>query len=62
MSDWQELWRSAHGLLIELQVVAGLKLWTREACMKVSEGVIEIQSRIEQDIKREEAKRGKIKK
>ncbi len=62
MSDWDELWRRAHELLIELQVVAGLKLWTRETCVKIGEGVAEIQHRIEQDIKREEAKRGKNKK
>lgn len=61
MSDWRELWRGAHGLLIELQVAAGLKLWTRETCIKVGEAVVEMQHRIEKDMMREEAKRGKKK-
>ena len=57
MKDWQELWEGAHRLLIELQIVAGLKLWTREACVKIGEEVAEMQHRIEQDMVREEAKR-----
>lgn len=61
MEDWQELWRMAHGLLIELQIVAGLKLWTREVCAKVGEEVLEVQRRIERDIAHEQAKRGRKK-
>ena len=39
-------------LLIELQIVASLKLWTRENCAKIGETVVEIQNRIDRQIKR----------
>ena len=49
---WQEMRQIVHKLLIELQIVAGLKLWTRENCMKIGESIIEIQDRIDRQIKR----------
>lgn len=49
---WQEMRRMIHELLIELQIVAGLRLWTRENCIKIGESVIEIQDRIDRQIKR----------
>ena len=49
---WKEMREKVHGLLIELQIVAGLKLWTRENCVKIGEIVIDIQNRIDRQIKR----------
>lgn len=49
---WQEMRQIVHKLLIELQIVAGLKLWTRENCIKIGESVVEIQDRIDRQIKR----------
>ena len=49
---WQEMRRLVHDLLIELQIVAGLKLWTRENCIKIGESVIEIQDKIDRQIRR----------
>ena len=49
---WQEMRQLIHELLIELQIVAGLRLWTRENCMKIGESVIEIQDRIDRQIRR----------
>lgn len=49
---WQEMRQTINELLIELQIVAGLKLWTRENCVKIGESVMEIQDRIDRQIKR----------
>ncbi len=49
---WREMRQTIHQLLIELQIVAGLKLWTRENCMKVGENVLDIEKRIDRQIKR----------
>ena len=49
---WQEMRQMLHKLLIELQIVAGLKLWTRESCVKIGESVIEMQDRVDRQIKR----------
>lgn len=49
---WIEMREIVHKLLIELQIVAGLKLWTRESCIKISENVMDIQNRIDRQIKR----------
>ena len=49
---WKEMREKIHGLLIELQIVAGLRLWTRENCVKIGENVIDIQNRIDRQIKR----------
>lgn len=49
---WKEMREIVHKLLIELQIVAGLKLWTRENCVKLGEMVLEIQDRIDRQIKR----------
>lgn len=49
---WQRMRQLVHDLLIELQIVAGLKLWTRENCIKIGESVTEIQDRIDRQIKR----------
>lgn len=50
---WREMRRMVHALLIELQIVAGLRLWSRENCVKIGESVMEIQDRIDRQIKRE---------
>ena len=52
LSYWREMRQIVHQLLIELQIVAGLKLWTRENCMKIGESVLDIQERIDRQIKR----------
>ena len=49
---WQEMRQIIYQLLIELQIVASLKLWTRENCAKIGETVVEIQNRIDRQIKR----------
>ena len=49
---WREMRQMVHQLLIELQIVAGLKLWTRENCVKIGESVLNIQERIDRQIKR----------
>ena len=49
---WREMRQMTHQLLIELQIVAGLKLWTRENCVKIGESVLDIQERIDRQIKR----------
>lgn len=49
---WQEMRQLIHELLIELQIVAGLRLWTRENCMKIGESVVDIQDRIDRQIRR----------
>lgn len=49
---WREMRQMIHQLLIELQIVAGLKLWTRENCIKIGESILEIQERIDRQIKR----------
>lgn len=49
---WREMRQIVHQLLIELQIVAGLKLWTRENCMKIGEKVLDIEKRIDRQIKR----------
>ena len=49
---WQEMRQMLHKLLIELQIVAGLKLWTRESCIKIGESVIEMQDRVDRQIRR----------
>ena len=49
---WREMRTRVHELLVELQIVAGLKLWTRENCMKIGESVVDIQNRIDRQIKR----------
>ena len=52
MNYWQKMRQLMHDLLVELQIVAGLKLWTRENCIKIGESVVEIQGRIDRQIKR----------
>lgn len=49
---WREMRQMLHKLLIELQIVAGLRLWTRENCVKIGESVLAIQERIDRQIKR----------
>ncbi len=49
---WREMRKKVHELLVELQIVAGLKLWTRENCTKIGESVLDIQERIDKQIKR----------
>lgn len=51
--EWQKMELAAQDLIIELQIVSGLKLWSRENCVKLGEDVIEIKQRIEKDTKRE---------
>ncbi|MBR2710501.1 hypothetical protein IKF02_02635 [Candidatus Saccharibacteria bacterium] len=53
LADWKVMRRNTHDLLIELQILAGLKLWTRESCVKVGEQVVFMENRIEGHIKRE---------
>ena len=52
LTYWKEMRQMLHNLLIELQIVAGLKLWTRESCVKIGESVLEMQDRIDRQIKR----------
>lgn len=50
--EWDKLYRYTKDLLIELQIVASLKLWTRTACASISEEVLEVQKRIERQMGR----------
>lgn len=49
---WEDLYRYTKDLLIELQIVACAKLWTRDACVNISEDVMEVQKRIERQMGR----------
>jgi hypothetical protein len=49
---WREMRQMLHKLLIELQIVAGLKLWSRENCVKIGESVLDIEKRVDRQIKR----------
>lgn len=49
---WEEMRQMLHKLLIELQIVAGLKLWTRENCVKIGESITEMQNKVDRQIKR----------
>lgn len=51
LPSWREMRKKIHELLIELQIVAGLKLWTRENCIKIGESIVDIQNRIDRQIK-----------
>ena len=44
--DWDKLYGYTRKLLIELQITASLKLWTRVTCVNISEEVLDIQNRI----------------
>ena len=50
MAVWEEMMDLSQKLLVELQIVAALKLWTRDICMKVGERVLEMQKRIEKNL------------
>lgn len=52
LSYWREMRQMMHRLLIELQIVSSLKLWTRENCVKIGESVLGVQERIDRQIKR----------
>ena len=52
LSYWREMRQMVHRLLIELQIVSSLKLWTRENCVKIGESVLGVQERIDRQIKR----------
>ena len=49
---WEEMRQMLHKLLIELQIVAGLKLWTRENCVKIGESIMEMQNKVDRQIRR----------
>ena len=49
---WIEMRKILHDLLVELQIVAGLKLWTRENCVKIGESIMELQNKVDRQIKR----------
>ncbi|MBR2658718.1 hypothetical protein IKD57_02345 [Candidatus Saccharibacteria bacterium] len=53
MAGWHKLQKQATQLLVEMQIVASLKLWTRENCIEIAENIIDIKNRIEGHIKRE---------
>ena len=48
---YREMRQMSHNLLIELQIVASLKLWTRDICMGLGESAINIQKMIDSRIK-----------
>lgn len=56
MLEWEKMRRDTQRLLIELQIVSGLKLWTKEICAKVGESVLEIRKRIDNNIKHEKVR------
>lgn len=50
MVVWEKMMDLSQKLLVEVQIVAMLKLWTRDACVKVGEKVLELQKRIEKNL------------
>lgn len=48
---WKQMQENVRELLVELQIVAGLKLWSRESCAAIGEKVIELSKRIERNLK-----------
>lgn len=48
---YREMKQLIHDLLIELQMVASMKLWTRDICMSLGESAIEIEKMIDGRIK-----------
>lgn len=44
---WQKMKGLIHSLLIELQIVVSMKLWTRDICMSLGESAIEIEKMID---------------
>ena len=56
---WKELRVYTHNLLVELQLVAGLKLWKREQCVKIGEIINEVEERLNTHIRKLERKEGR---
>lgn len=54
---WKKMRLYLHNILIELQIVAGLKLWTREACGKIGEDVLDVQCMVDRHIRNGSNKR-----
>lgn len=57
--SWRQMLAAARQLLVELQIVAGLKLWTREDCVRIAEQVEVLIARIEWDVKHEAGRSSK---
>lgn len=53
LEQWKQLKTYTHQLLVELQIVAALKLWTREVCVNVGESVLFLEERIDNQIAHE---------
>lgn len=61
MAKWEEMYTQSHLLLAELQIMAGLKLWSRERCVMMGERIIEIKGRIKRNLDNGGEKGGKEK-
>ncbi|MDO4741976.1 MAG: hypothetical protein Q4A79_01190 [Candidatus Saccharibacteria bacterium] len=59
VEDWEEMWGYAHGLIIEVQIATGLRLWTHDTCASIGESVIFLEERIIRHIEHE---KGRLKK
>lgn len=49
---WQEMRTSSRSLLVELQIVAGLKIWDKTICANIGKDVDEIIKMIERNLRR----------
>lgn len=58
VETWRKMSECTRQLLVEVQLVAGMKLWTREVCAKVGEEIIDLDDRIKWNLKRETKKPG----
>ena len=54
IAKWYELREDIQSILVELQIIAGLRLWKRDVCMGLGESLVSIKQRIEQKIARVE--------
>lgn len=49
---WQTLRDYVHRLLIELQIIVGLRIWKRTQCIKIGEMIYELEERIDAHVRK----------
>ncbi len=56
LEEWTAMRDKTQSLIVELQIIASLKLWKRDICLSVGQGLVEIKQRLEARIARLETK------
>lgn len=56
LEEWSAMRDQAQSIIVELQIVASLKLWKRDICLSVGQGLVDIKQRLELRIARLETK------